>query len=284
MYRRVFVVSLIAAALPLPGYEPKAKEELHYSYPAQSGGTLTVASLNGPVEITAWDQNTIDITATKYAETQDLLPQIKIDIAVSAGSVQVKTIPPDGAKNVGVKYVIKVPRRTELAEIRSSNGPIRVTEVEGAANLQTSNGPVHVSKTHGKLDIKTSNGPVNLDQIEGETNVHTSNGPVHADLAGTNGGPVTLMTSNGPVDLKLAQANQSAIKASTSNGPITLHMPAAAGASLKAQTSSRNQIKSDFEVRKEGDNSPSHLQGVVGIGGPTVDLTTSNGPIRLLKL
>ena len=282
MYRHVFVVSLIAA-LPLAGLEPKVKQELHYSYPSQPGGKLSVSSLNGPIEITGWDQNTIDITATKYAETQELLAQIQIDISVFTGGVEVRTNPPAGAHNVGVKYVIKVPRRTELAEIRSSNGPINVVDVEGAANLQTSNGPVHVSKTHGKLDIKTSNGPVHLEQVEGETNVHTSNGPVHADLAG-NSGPITVMTSNGPVDLKLGLVNQAAIKAATSNGPITLRMPAAASASLKAQTSSRDQIKSDFEVRKEGDNSPSHLQGVVGAGGPTVDLTTSHGPIRLLKL
>ncbi len=263
MYRRVFVVSLIAAALPLAGLEPKAQQELHYSYPAQSGGKLSVSSMNGPIDIAAWDQNTIDITATKYAETQDVLAQIQIDISVFTGGVQVRTVPPDGVKNVGVKYVIKVPRRTELAEIRSSNGPIRVTEVEGAANLQTSNGPVHASKLRGKVAIKTSNGPVHLEQIDGETDVSTSNGPVH---------------------LELSQVSNGTIKAATSNGPITLRMPATAGMSLKAHTSSRDQIKSDFEVRKQGDNSPSHLEGTVGAGGPTVDLTTSNGPIRLQKL
>jgi hypothetical protein len=35
---------------------------------------------------------------------------------------------------------------------------------------------------------------------------------------------------------------------------------------------------------QERTNSESHLEGVVGAGGPTVELTTSQGSIRLLKL
>jgi DUF4097 and DUF4098 domain-containing protein YvlB len=98
------------------------------------------------------------------------------------------------------------------------------------------------------------------------------------------GGPITLTTSNGGVDLKLGSATQSAVKAATSNGSITLRMPASAGAHVKAVTSVRDKVSSDFDVRREGENSESRLEGVVGGGGPTVELTTSQGSIRLLKL
>jgi DUF4097 and DUF4098 domain-containing protein YvlB len=301
MNRRILVLA-IATPLLLAAWERNRTADVHYSYPMQPGSRLTVENMNGSIEISAWDQSVIDISATKHAETDQMLAQLKVDVAVAADGVHIRTIAPPEAHNVGVKYVIKVPRRTELAEIRSSNGSIHVTETEGAANLRTSNGAVHASKTRGKLEIGTSNGSVQIQENDGETDVHTSNGSVHAsgirgpltattsnggmhvDLDESRGGPVTLTTSNGAVDLKLGSATQSAVKAETSNGGITLRMPATAGAHVRAVTSSQSKVSSDFDVRKEGANSESHLEGVVGAGGPTVELTTSQGSIRLLKL
>ena len=300
--RRRFLLLTLAAPLLLAALEPNRTAEVHYSYAMQPGARLTVENMNGSIEISGWDQNTIDISATKHAETDQMLALIKVEVSVAADGVHIRTVAPENAHNVGVKYVLKVPRRTELAEIRSSNGSIHVTDTEGAANLRTSNGSVRVSKTRGKLEIGTSNGSVQIQENDGETDVRTSNGSVHAsgirgplaatssngsmqvDLEESRGGPVTLRTSNGGVDLKLGAATQSDVKAETSNGGITLRMPASAGAHVRAVTSSHNKVSSDFDVRKEGSNSESHLEGVVGGGGPNVDLTTSQGSIRLLKL
>jgi Putative adhesin len=302
MYRRILALTLAAAPMLLIALEPKESATLHYSYPMQAGAKLTVDNFNGSIRISGWDQNTIDISVTKYAETQQLLAALKVDIAVAADGVHIRTIQPAETSGLGASYVIKVPRGVELAEIQSSNGSIHIDEIDGPANLRTSNGSVHTSKTRGKLEITTSNGSIDIQQSEGETDVRTSNGSVHAsgirgpvtattsnggmhvDLEESRGGPVTLTTTNGGVDLKLGSATQSAVMARTTNGPITLRMPASAGARVKAQTSHQNRVSSDFDIRKEGDNSESHLEGVVGSGGPTVDLTTSHGPIRLLKL
>lgn len=295
MHRRTLILTM-AAPLILSGLERKTAD-LHYSYPMQAGSKLTVDSVNGSIEITGWDQNVIDISATKYAETDLLLAQVSVDIAVAADGVHIRTITPPEGNDMGVKYVLKVPRRAELAEIRSTNGSIRISESEGPANLQTTNGSVRASKTRGKLTIGTSNGSVQIEENEGETDVHTSNGSVrasrisgpltaitsnggmHVDIEESRGGPITLTTSNGGVDLKLGSATQSAVKAATSNGSITLRMPASAGAHVKAVTSSRDKVLSDFDVRREGENSESHLEGVVGGGGPTVELETSQGSI-----
>ena len=198
MYQRTILLTLAAATL-LMGLEPnrpQVQATFHQSYPMQSGSKLTLNNLNGSVEISGWDQNILDVTATKYAETQELLAQLKIDVSVAAGGVLIRTIPPPESGNVGVKYVIKIPRRAELTEIRSSNGAIHINEIEGDANLRTSNGAVHAEKTRGKLEITTSNGAVDVQNIEGETDVHTSNGGVRA--SGIRG-PLVAMTSNGGI-------------------------------------------------------------------------------------
>jgi len=279
---------LTLAAIPvLFGLEPektRVQAEYHQSYPMQPGSRLTVNNQNGSIEIAGWDQNTLDISATRYAETQQVLDQLKIDVATAADGVHIRTIVPQDSENAGVKYVIKVPRRAELAEIRSTNGAIRVNDVEGSASLHTSNGSVHASKTRGKLQIDTSNGAVAVQGIDGDTDVHTSNGSVRADLEESRGGAITLITTNGSVELKLGAVTQGEVKAATSNGSITVRIPAVAGAHVKAETSGHSRVSTDFDVRKEGENSPSRLEGIVGAGGPQLNLTTTQGSIRILKI
>jgi len=279
---------LTLAAIPvLFGLEPeksRVQAEYHQSYPMQPGSRLTVNNQNGSIEIAGWDQNTLDISATRYAETQQVLDQLKIDVTTAGDGVHVRTIVPQESENAGVKYVIKVPRRAELAEIRSTNGAIRVNDVEGSASLHTSNGSVHASKTRGKLQIDTSNGAVAVQNIDGDTVVHTSNGSVRADLEESRSGAITLTTTNGSVDLKLGAVTQGEVKAATSNGSITVRIPAVAGAHVKAETSSHSRVSTDFDVRKEGENSPSRLEGIVGAGGPQLNLTTTQGSIRILKI
>ena len=105
-----------------------------------------------------------------------------------------------------------------------------------------------------------------------------------ADLEESRGGAITLTTTNGSVDLKLGAVTQGEVKAATSNGSITVRIPAVAGAHVKAETSRHSRVSTDFDVRKEGENSPSRLEGIVGSGGPQLNLTTTQGSIRILKI
>jgi hypothetical protein len=53
-------------------------------------------------------------------------------------------------------------------------------------------------------------------------------------------------------------------------------------ARLSAATSNAS-ISSDFEMRMRGEISKHHIEGTLGSGGPLIDLSTSNGQIRILK-
>ena len=78
-------------------------------------------------------------------------------------------------------------------------------------------------------------------------------------------------------------ANQNDVHASTSNAGITVHMPASIAARVRAHTSN-GSISSDFEVQAQGQITKHSLEGTIGSGGPVLDLSTSNGSIRLEKL
>ena len=277
-----FLVVLCAAALSLTA-ESRYHEDFHYSFAQSAGGRLSVDNFNGSVEISGWDQNTVDVSGTKYADSEARLRDVRVDVSNGGDWVKVRTLRPELEHhgNMGAKYVIRVPRQTELENVHSSNGSLRVDNIDGNVTLRTSNGSVHLAGIHGNVDASSSNGSVDVTKVDGQMRFHTSNGSVRA---GNVRGGVNATTSNGSVDLELETPQSSDVTASTSNGAITVRLPAATNASVNAQTSGHDRIYSDFDVTVRGQLAKSRLQGTIGSGGPRIELSTSNGNIRLLKI
>jgi hypothetical protein len=73
------------------------------------------------------------------------------------------------------------------------------------------------------------------------------------------------------------------IHATTSNSSITLRLPADLQAQVKAHTSN-SSITTDFDVAASGTISKHDLEGRIGGGGPVIDVSTSNGSIKILKM
>ena len=61
-----------------------------------------------------------------------------------------------------------------------------------------------------------------------------------------------------------------------------LHLPGEPNARLSASTSN-GSVSTDFEMRMRGEFSKHHLEGAIGNGGPLMDLSSSNGSIRVLR-
>ena len=218
--------------------------------------------------------------------------------------VHVKTVHPDTHRgNMGAKYIIRVPRRTELGDIASSNGSLKVEDVEGNSHLTTSNGSVHLTKIRGNVDghtsnggveltdvlgnvaFHTSNGSINAGNVEGAFEASTSNGGIRAHLRDTQGGrPIKLSTSNGGIDLQLDSPRQNEVIASTSNGSITVRLPGSLNATVHASTNSGGSVRSDFDILMRGEISKHRIEGTIGGGGPRIELSTSNGNIHLVKI
>jgi hypothetical protein len=275
-------------------------EDFHYSYPLKTGGRLAVDSFNGSVEVSVWDQETVDISGTKYARTQEETSDLKIEVDHSSDSVSIRAVRPSMMRgNYGAKFAIKVPHGVVLDHLTTSNGAIRTSDGVGPARLKTSNGHVEVFRLKGALNADTSNGPVELQDIDGPVEVHSSNGHIRAEgirgaLEATTSnssihavlervdGAVKAQSSNGGIDLTLPPGAQSAVRAHTSNSGITLHLPGEVNARLSAQTSNAS-ISTDFEMHMRGEISKHHIEGSIGSSGPLIDLSTSNGPIRITK-
>ncbi len=285
------------------GSSERYASDFHYSYPLKEGGTVTLETFNGSVDISGSDSNTVEINGTKYANSPEARDAIKIDIQSTPGAVYIRTIRPSTFHgNLGAKFSLRVPRRVKLERVISSNGSIRVSDVEGSARMRTSNGGVRTMNLRGDLDAQTSNGGIDVQKHEGSAVLRTSNGRVHAEdvhgaieaqtsnasinvnlLDADPSRPIRLASSNGGVDFTLRSPLRNDVRIHTSNAGITVHLPDPPNARISAQTSN-GSIRTEFQVKSAGEISKHRLEGEVGSGGPLMDLSTSNGSIRLLRL
>lgn len=281
------------------GPSERFSQDFHYSYPLSAGGRLNAETFNGSVEISGWDQNTVDISGTKFGPTQEAADSLNVSVDHSPDMVSIRVVrPSERRNNAGARLSIKVPRAALLDRIVSSNGAIRTRDGAGPARFKTSNGQIRVEGLRGTLDAQTSNGSIELVAIAGDVTARTSNGHIRAerlqgslDAVSSNGSvtaaiekgsrPVRVETSNGRVELSFPDGLAGEVRVATNNAGITLRLPADANASVMARTSNAG-VSSDFDVRGQADKH--RLEGTIGRGGPLLDLTTSNGGIHLERM
>jgi DUF4097 and DUF4098 domain-containing protein YvlB len=308
MHARLLTSLLAASLLALTACDiedfdtvSKYNRDFHYNYPMKPDGRLEVETFNGSVDISGWDQATVDISGTKYGPTQDEADSLRVDIGNSPEAISVRVVRPSDRRNhEGARLVIKVPRGAVLDRIVTSNGAIRTMDGAGPARLHTSNGSIRVQDLRGSLNVETSNDPVELSRVDGDVTVHTTNGHIrveevsgaveaHTSNSSVNlkieraDKPVRVETSNDPVELSLPAGFASNVRVNTSNSGITIRVPTEPNARMIARTSN-GSITSEFDMRVQGEISKNRLDGTLGHGGGLMELTTSNSNIRLVKM
>jgi DUF4097 and DUF4098 domain-containing protein YvlB len=280
----------------------KYRENFRFSYRLLPGSRVSLDSLNGNVEIIAWDRNEIEISGSRYAADEQVMKNVKVEIRNADDFAEIRTIKPlERNCRCGATYMLRVPRKVLLDTISTSNGSLKVDGTQGAARLRTSNGSVRLSNTTGDGDVDTSNGAVTLTNAKGDLRVNTSNGSISGDVTGslnadTSNGSITMRvrgtqankplvvdSSNGSINLDIEGDAPQAMEITTSNSSVTLRMPASTNAELRANTSN-GTITTDFEVRARGSISKTRVEGSIGAGGQPIRVSTSNGSIRLLRL
>ncbi len=305
---RLLCVALLAPALLTMngciyvdmGDFARHSRDFHYNFPMQTGGRLNVEGFNGTIEITPWDQPSVDISGTKHAPSDSQVDAFKIDVDHTPTSVSIHAARQyDWHGSYGVRFTIKVPRGTVLDRVVTSNGAIHAVEGVGPSRFKSSNGAIRAEKFRGSLDAATSNGPIELDDVQGDVTAHSSNGHIHADaIRGafdaetSNSGikaellkvdhEVRAETRNGSIDLMLPSGLANGVRAHTNNSSITIRLVDPVNVRISAHTSN-SSVTSEFDARTHGELRRNEFEGSIGAGGPLLDLTSSNGAIRIVR-
>lgn len=176
------------------------------SYPLPAGGRVSVANVQGSIEVEAWDRAEVELTVNKSTEGERAgLSQVEIGVESRGDWLQVRTLyPGDLEEPVAVDYRLRVPRQVRLEELRTVNGNIAVRNVEGT------------------LDARTLNGDIEATGIAGSVSARSVNGSVRVALRALPeaGGGIQLETINGDLRLLLPAAADVALELSTVAGRI----------------------------------------------------------------
>jgi hypothetical protein len=308
MGRAFAVVSSVFGLVLLGGCDAnggfgEVTEDFHYSYPLQPGGQLDLTNTNGPVEITGWDRDSIDVSGTKYATDQAALSDIKVRVSASGNRATIATDLPrthwHGSR--GVRFRLKVPRKIRLDRAETTNGTITVEDLDGGGHIRSTNGRLSVARLTGDYDVQTTNGSITLENCEGFEKAETTNGAIRGRLRqgaiqaqSTNGTvdltvekpsdsrPIRASTTNGSVTLALGEFHANSVNAETTHGSVTLRLPGDTNANLDAETSMAS-ISSDLSLSSVEERSKHSLRGKLGSGGPSIWASTSMGNIRIQR-
>ncbi len=282
------------------GAMQRFKEPYSTTEKLSSGGRVMLETFNGPIEIRGWDREEVSLEIVKYASRQEVLDQMDIDVAADGNSLRVRVRRPQSNCNCGASITARVPRKIILEEARTSNGSVTLEALEGSGKVttsngkvqawdvkgewaaRTSNGAVELDKVSGAMTARTSNGRIRLSGLRGSADVETSNGPIDAEIAEPQeGAGQVFRSSNGSISVKLDRWSRNPLRITTSNASITLALPEGVNADVRASTSN-GRVSSDYEVAAR-DFRKNRLEGRLGAGGERIELTSSNGSIRIVR-
>ncbi len=236
-----------------------------------SGGSLSLTDIEGPVE-----GNTSGGSINAERVTG------RLDVRTSGGSIRIHDVQAD-------------------VDAATAGGSVSVEEVRGAVHARTSGGDMTLRAIDGDARAQTSGGDIDLAGIGGRAEVRTSGGDIEGRALG---GPVRAETSAGDIELEDVRAG---VDARTSVGDIRVELtvedfdadyatrlatslPPDRPATVQAEVRplyrwDQDDILSDFPLSRTtpDDDRSSTLRsaGDINGGGPTIDLRTSGGSIRI---
>ena len=218
---------------------------------ASAGAVIGIdARQNGGISLKGWDRadvlvrSQIRTTAPTDAEARDLARQVFVQTA----GAQIRADGPSSERDRywSVSYEVFVP-------------------IQSSASLQTVNGGITVNGVSGNLDFKAVNGGVTLKGVSGNVQGRTTNGGVNIELAGDRwvGNGMDVTTTNGGIALKVPQNFSAHLEAETQNGGVHSDLP------LQPASNGRAERR---------------VSAVIGAGGATLKLRTTNGGVSIKRI
>lgn len=276
--KNMILILTISMFSLLPTVLSAATAVIEFEENVQPGTTILVDTFNGKVEISSWEESFVKITATKKARKESYLENAIIEINNSE-KLEIKAVPLKKNSKVGVSLEIKVPKDVVIELVDTSNGAIIINEVKGDGRFDTSNGRIEIHNCQGEFLLDTSNGAIKCENVAGRVSADTSNGSIklynvsEIQYADTSNGSITAEIERIYNDMDL----------STSNGSITVYLSNELDATIKAGTSNSSLKLEDVAIQVES-QSRTKLRGTMGSGQHNINISTSNGGIKIMGM
>jgi DUF4097 and DUF4098 domain-containing protein YvlB len=256
----VLPVAVAAASVASTGcdlamhhYSEKQTAEWRKTYDLQPGGRIEIKNINGKIDVQPSTGNAVEIVAEKSAAgasveaAKSALAGIEIQDTASPNEIRIVTRMARtggglfGGGNQSVHYTVRVPALVQ-------------------ATFSTINGGVQISGLKGRVTAEATNGGIKAYDVSGQLDANTT---------------------NGGVEVELAEVSVSGVKLGCVNGGIELKLPSTAKANISAHVANGGISSSGLQMEKIGESSSRRLEARLNGGGPQIELSGTNGGIRI---
>jgi DUF4097 and DUF4098 domain-containing protein YvlB len=272
MRRPSFLALVLAAGLAVSGCDiqaengkfdidfasGKAQDTWSRTYKVPATGRFELINVNGKITAESADGTEVVIEGRRTVKARsdeaakDLLAKLEIREEVGESTVRVESRPPrlSGFSGHEIEWTVKVPKGLTV-DLRTVNGGVRLNGLSGEIHAKTTNGGVKgIGIVPSLIEASAVNGGVEFE--------------LASPLDSTDS--VELETVNGGVELALPSESKANIAARCVNG----------GVHVESLDIAAEEQRNDFERKRR-------LNGTMNGGGAKVNLSTTNGGVRLSR-
>jgi len=256
--KNIAIIGTCVLALTFVTLTQAKADLIEKSFAVDQGGTLSIDTDSGSIEIESHDHDTVDVRVKKKGVNAE-----KFKVTFSQDGKDVSVVGDrTGLKfwnNANAHFIVKVPQRYNV-DLKTSGGSIELSSLTGKVDAYTSGGSIQLGQIDGDVDVKTSGGSINVAQVKGAINAHTS---------------------GGSIKVKMSQQPTKNSRLTTSGGSVSAYLLPSIAVDLAASTSG-GRVYSDFSVN--GSVKKTEIKGEVNGGGPKLVLKTSGGSVKIKTL
>lgn len=219
------------------------------------GGTVSLRSFDGTIEISGWDRERFEVYAEKLIPISDdawveflsgdwkrRAPRIEYEIGDDYVTLNTRSPDREGSECV-VDYFLSVPRAVRLRDIVVREGD------------------VFIQDCYGEALVSLDTGTIVVDNFSGSLNAAVREGTIEAYLYDLRADDEILLTAQ--------------------EGDIILYLEQDVKAELKGNAP-RGAIVTDFDL--DAEMKDGRLSGQIGESGARINLTAQRGDIRIRRL
>jgi Putative adhesin len=247
---------------------------------------LVLSTFDGGIEIQAWDRPEVQIVIEKHLPNEAAAADIEVKATQNGNRITVEVVKPKKFEGVGIhmgksaKLIVSTPKLTHVTA-RTGDGGVTVNGISGRIELRSGDGGIRGTSLDGDLTVHTGDGGITLEGVQGRLDLNTGDGGIRVSGKLER---LKVHTGDGGVQLEARTGSQLVEdwEITTGDGSVTLRLPEGINAELDARTGDGRISADEFGLRTDEDNRD-ELKGRLGAGGRALRIRTGDGSISVNK-